>query len=399
MSSSPNLTCNFTISSSVELAAAFQSADGGANYGGQITIFTPVGAGPLTTGLWDNDGNVYFTIYNPNVPGQNCVINSSSDPGSWTPYVTVASANGLSCIIGPPDQTGPSTYNYTLTIAPDSCSAATAVPGAMQFMANMMLPAGGMEAWTKIMQGAVPVPDQINTGSPVVMAWARFDDGTQVVGGVYKYDDPTEYNVKFMWVFDVNGNQYPGWPIDVSDDQDFFNTAYEFTLSPDSGVSYLLNIVEQKNRISNTMNTHYVFTTTLFDASANQSTLQPFLTGTTLTFDASVPDNVTGALMLTGYLNEPVPFTGTTTEPGTAAGSTLVLSGHSSEAQITLTLTYNFDGFLYDGSYVGGLLSILDFAAQETYLYVIQGQSAQGPGGTGTGLLRTVDTKRKPPTA
>jgi hypothetical protein len=246
MSSSPNLTCNFTISSTIELAATFQSADGGANYGGEITIFTPLNAGPVTTGLWDNDGNVLFTLYNPNVPDQQCVINSGSVPGSWTPYITLGATTGLSCIISPPDQTGPSTYNFTLTVAPDSSIAAKPAGMPIQFMADMTLPAGGMEAWTKIMQGIVPVPEQINTGSPVVMATARYDDGTQVVGGVYKYNTPTEYNVKFMWVFDVNGNQYPGWPIDVSDDQDFFNTAYEFTLVPDSGISYLLNIVEEK---------------------------------------------------------------------------------------------------------------------------------------------------------
>src|SRR6202008_1187242 len=113
MASSSSLTCNFTITSSLELAASFQSEDGGGNYGGQITIFTPLSSGPLTTGLWDNDGNVNFTIYNPNVPDQYCMINFGSVPGSWTPYVGLGTTVGLTCVISPPEQTGENTYNYT----------------------------------------------------------------------------------------------------------------------------------------------------------------------------------------------------------------------------------------------------------------------------------------------
>jgi hypothetical protein len=107
--------------------------------------------------------------------------------------------------------------------------------------ANMILPQGGKQAWTLIMQGQA-VSDEINTGSPVVMAVARYDDGTMVAGGVYKGTDPTDFNIKFMWVFDANGNQYPGWAIDVSDDEDFLQTGYGFDLP--NGNSYQLNIVE-----------------------------------------------------------------------------------------------------------------------------------------------------------
>ena len=108
------------------------------------------------------------------------------------------------------------------------------------FTADMVLPQGGKQAWTQIMQGQA-VPDQMNTGSPVVMATAKFEDGTWVAGGVYKGDNPTDFNVKFMWVFDAKGNQYPGWPIDVGDDQDFLQNAYGFELN---GVEYQLNVVE-----------------------------------------------------------------------------------------------------------------------------------------------------------
>lgn len=113
-----------------------------------------------------------------------------------------------------------------------------------KYVATMVLPKGGVEAWTLIMYGEAPVPDQINTGSPVVMAYARFDDGTQVAGGVYKGDDPTDYNVKFMWVLDASGNQYPGWPIDVSDEEDFTTRSYLFSLTEDGADDYLLKIVE-----------------------------------------------------------------------------------------------------------------------------------------------------------
>ncbi len=116
-----------------------------------------------------------------------------------------------------------------------------------KYTANMILPKGGKQAWTLIMQGQAPVPDQINTGSPVVMASARFEDGTWVAGGVYKGEDPTDFNVKFMWVFDANGNQYSGWPIDVSDNEDFLQTGYSFSLNEGVDGEYLLKIVEAES--------------------------------------------------------------------------------------------------------------------------------------------------------
>lgn len=109
---------------------------------------------------------------------------------------------------------------------------------------TMTLPKGGKQAWTLIMQGQAQVPNEINTGSPVVGAYARFDDGTQVAGGVYKGENPTDFNVKFMWVFDANGNQYPGWPIDVSDNEDFLQNGYAFELGDEE---YLLNVVEAES--------------------------------------------------------------------------------------------------------------------------------------------------------
>ncbi len=253
MSPSSSLTCNFTIETSLSIGVSFQSSDGGASYGGLITIFTPGTAGPVTTGLWDSDGNVFFTIYLSENPSLSCTINSGSTPGTWNPYVAVAKDSGLTCTISGPEQTDQNTYGYTLSVSLSKAggtgetkeAARTTAPPAARHIASMVLPAGGMEAWTQIMQGASPVPNEINTGSPIVMAWARFDDGTQVGGGVSKSETPTDYNVKFMWVLDANGNQYPGWPIDVSDDEDFLTTAYFFSLTPD-GESYLLNVIESQ---------------------------------------------------------------------------------------------------------------------------------------------------------
>ena len=115
-----------------------------------------------------------------------------------------------------------------------------------QYTAVMTLPKGGMQAWTDIMQGTTPVPDKIFTGSPVVMAISTaYADGTWVAGGVLKSESPGEYNYKVMWAFDKNGNQYPLWPIDVSDNEDFFTSGLYFSLEVDGEEEeYLLNIVE-----------------------------------------------------------------------------------------------------------------------------------------------------------
>ncbi len=126
--------------------------------------------------------------------------------------------------------------------------------------------------------------------------------------------------------------------------------------------------------------TNYSFSVGLLDASPNPNQLQPWQSGT-LALDTSSPEAVTGELTLPDYYQEAIPFEGSEVPPQTQAGTIVVASGQSSEAQIELTVAYRYDGFLYDGSYVGGLVSILDYAAQETFIYVIQGFSPQGPFG------------------
>lgn len=110
-----SLTCNFTIVSALNLNVSFQSGDTG-NYGGQITLSTQGSEDPVTTQLWDNDGNVFFTIYATDPPAS-CIINSASIPGGWTPYIEVGTESGLTCAISPPEAAGENTYNFTLTVA------------------------------------------------------------------------------------------------------------------------------------------------------------------------------------------------------------------------------------------------------------------------------------------
>lgn len=74
-----------------------------------------------------------------------------------------------------------------------------------KFTATMTLPKNGKQDWSNIMYGETTVPSDMDAGSPIVMASAIFEDGTSVLGGVLKSNDPTDYNIKFMWVFDNLG--------------------------------------------------------------------------------------------------------------------------------------------------------------------------------------------------
>ena len=137
--------------------------------------------------------------------------------------------------------------------------------------------------------------------------------------------------------------------------------------------------------------TNYTFSASLLNASPNPDELQVWQSGT-LTLDTSSPSSVTGALTLPDYFNEPIPFTGSEVPPETMAGTIVVVSGQSSEAQIECTFSYRYDGFLYDGSYVGGIVSLLDYSAQETYTYILQGFSPQGPfGGSSRASAESTD--------
>jgi hypothetical protein len=124
---------------------------------------------------------------------------------------------------------------------------------------------------------------------------------------------------------------------------------------------------------------NYTFSISLLNATSDpNSGLQIWQSGT-LAWDTTSAHLVSGSISLPGFYTEQIDFQGTSSD--CATGTLINASGKSSQAEITFSIVYNFDGFLYSGSYLGGLASMLDFNAQETYLYVMQGLSPQGPYG------------------
>jgi hypothetical protein len=112
--------------------------------------------------------------------------------------------------------------------------------------AKMLLPAGAKQTWSAIMRGESlpPAYERLETGEPIVMAYASFADGTQVIGGVCK-GRSADANSIFMWVLDGNGMRYPGWPIDLGDTQDFAIRSILFAVDPSAErPDYTLEIVE-----------------------------------------------------------------------------------------------------------------------------------------------------------
>jgi hypothetical protein len=113
-----------------------------------------------------------------------------------------------------------------------------------KYIATMTLPKGAKESWSKLMSGEDQGPPQIAVGKPIVQAIAVFEDGTKVTGGVEKSATPSEYNLKFMRVFDARGDEHPS-AIDCSDEEDFRGSGYEFRLNDDEpDDKYTLDIVE-----------------------------------------------------------------------------------------------------------------------------------------------------------
>lgn len=125
------------------------------------------------------------------------------------------------------------------------------------------------------------------------------------------------------------------------------------------------------------MTTSYTFAIAMYyttDSGPNE--MQVWGRGT-LTLDTSSPAAVTGVLTLPGWLEQPIPFSGSTVPQGEGAAPTIVATGQSSEAQITATISCNqAEDVIYTGSYVGGLVDLL--YGEEWILYVLQGFSPQG---------------------
>ena len=103
------------------------------------------------------------------------------------------------------------------------------------------LPAGGKTLYTKYMQGRLSAPKELNDESPIVASIAHFPNGVWVMGGVAK-SGKSEFNSIFMWAFRPDGSQYPGYPMDVSDMEDFLMNSMSFELD---GCPYELRVVEK----------------------------------------------------------------------------------------------------------------------------------------------------------
>lgn len=120
----------------------------------------------------------------------------------------------------------------------------------------------------------------------------------------------------------------------------------------------------------------YTFTFSLLWVPDQDSGIQVWQSGT-LGVNVATPSNVSGSISLPGFYNEDITFQGTAVE--SLAGTLVNASGGSSEVEARLSFIFNFDGFIYSGSLLGGMASILNYNAQETYLYIMQGFSPQGP--------------------
>lgn len=125
-------------------------------------------------------------------------------------------------------------------------------------------------------------------------------------------------------------------------------------------------------------NYNYTFTLNLLNVTDPSAGIQVWQSGT-LTLDVADPANVNGSLSLPDYYKEVINFQGTAAESSAGAGDVVNATGSTSEAEVNLTVLFSFDGFLYNGSLLGGLVSILDNGSEETFLYIAQGFSPQGP--------------------
>lgn len=130
-----------------------------------------------------------------------------------------------------------------------------------------------------------------------------------------------------------------------------------------------------KNDPANTSN--YLFSVSLFNASTDPNTPLELWQSGTLDVNLSGKPAVTGVLNLSGFYSEPIPFSGGIQPAETGPGTIVSVAGQTSQVQISITAEFEEDGFLYEGTYIAGLVSMLDFSAQETYLYVLQGLSPQ----------------------
>ena len=103
------------------------------------------------------------------------------------------------------------------------------------------LPKDTKKYWTNLISGSdKPVQGDVDMGTPASLAYAEYDDGTQVVIGI-TWDNNAQVGSPFGWVFNSKSNSYNGYPIDCSDMEDFYVNAMEFSVN---NKNYMLNITE-----------------------------------------------------------------------------------------------------------------------------------------------------------
>jgi len=109
--------------------------------------------------------------------------------------------------------------------------------------ATMIIPKNGEKIWTDLMQTPKPLPAGVSEGELLVASYAKFPDGTMVVGGIAA--GTKDYNYPLFIVFDSDYNRVVDGGIDPGDWEDFYVTDIDFSLTTD-GELYTLTIEEDK---------------------------------------------------------------------------------------------------------------------------------------------------------
>ena len=125
------------------------------------------------------------------------------------------------------------------------------------------------------------------------------------------------------------------------------------------------------------MPTNYTFKFSFLNSLDPNAGMNVVYTGT-LTLNVADPSAVSGTLNFDSIFTQPLDIEGASA--GDYQTGTLVnASGSSSEAQIDLSFIFAPDGSAGGGndSLLGGMVSLLDFSAQETNPYIIQAVAPQ----------------------
>jgi len=110
----------------LNLGVRFDSNESNTTYGGSLLVNGPVSVAPIVVGIWDGDGDVFFTLYDlqDGAVGESVsslVIDAGAGGVPATPYVKVFSHSGLACDVvqtGGDPVTNALKYTLTVSVAP-----------------------------------------------------------------------------------------------------------------------------------------------------------------------------------------------------------------------------------------------------------------------------------------